>query len=828
MGNMTVSGGPTDPAPGESDRSHQYGQSGDEPPTRPLRGDEPVTLPLSGSEPPTRPLKTEPGKPSKLKVKPVPPPKPEGPWTQRLRWWISNHKILSAAIALVLVLTGLGGVYVGYLFSSVPTPEELSLPEATTVYYADGSTPMAKLGSENRTLLSYDQMNDAVREAIVAAEDQTFWTNEGIDFKGVLRAAWNNFTGGELQGASTITQQYARVAADLSGVTYSRKLKEAVMAWKLTDKYDKKQILEFYLNTVPFGRGAYGIEAAAQAYLGKTANRNAPAAQQVTMAEAMVLVSMVKQPNPNPDNPDGEPGYDPTRSELALENSKGRWEYVRQGLVATNALTPAEAAALVYPDTVVPWDPAAHTSGLDAPTGLVVSHALSELRQTDQFKNKKNEYIQNGGFRIITTIDPRAQAAAQKAADIRQDGTPAALRGQPANWRAALVAVEPGTGRVLAYYGGENGTGADYAGWYFEEDGTAVGFGQHPPGSSFKVYDLAEALRQNISLESEWDAPASKEFPKSGRVNGSPAGPVRNAASAACQPTCTLIEATVASLNVPFFDLTEHLGTANVIESAEKAGIDSMWANVPGQATPVRTDLRGKSGRDLAPLFSTEVGIGQYGITPLDHANGMATFAAGGKRAQAHFVKVVMKGEDEVYKEPLTQTEIGLDQKQIDMLDYTLHQVPTAHFSDDWDAAGKTGTWQFGKSEIQNAHVWMVGYTRALAAAVWVGTNDGGPLITRTGSPQVFGSTYAGPIWQQFMRDATNAMDFDEGLRKFNAPELTASPSPSPSESPEPSEEPSPSVEPSPEPSVSPSPLPSISPSPLPPVSPSAGPPPPP
>ncbi len=778
-GNMTVTGGPSDPAPDELRRSVQYGQSGDEPPTRPIHGE----------EPPTRPLKA--GKAQAIK--------PEGPWFQRFRWWVGRHKILSGAIALLLVLTGLGGVYGGYLFASVPTPEELSLPEATTVYYADGSTPMAKLGSENRTLLTYDEMNDAVREAIVAAEDQTFWTNEGIDFKGVLRAAWNNFTGGELQGASTITQQYARVAADLSGVTYSRKLKEAMMAWKLSDKYDKKQILEFYLNTVPFGRGAYGIEAAAQAYLGKTANRNAPAAQQVTMAEAMVLVAMVKQPNPNPDNPDGEPGYDPTRSELALENSKGRWEYVRQGLVATGALSPADAAALVYPNTVVSWDPAAHTSGMDAPTGLVVSHALSELRQTDQFKNKTNEYIQNGGFRIITTIDPRAQAAAQKAADIRQDGTPAALRGQPANWRAALVAVEPGTGRVLAYYGGENGIGADYAGWYFEEDGTAVGFGQHPPGSTFKVYDLAEALRQNISFESVWDAPATKEFPKSGRVNGSPAGPVRNAASAACQPSCTLIEATVASLNVPFFDLTEHLGTANVIESAAKAGIDSMWANVPGQSSPVRTDLRGKSGRDLAPMFSTEVGIGQYGITVLDHANGMATFAAGGKRAQAHFVKAVMKGEDQVYGETLTQTEIGLDGKQIDMLDYTLNQVPTGHFSDDWDSAGKTGTWQAGESETQNAHVWMVGYTRALAAAVWVGTNDGAPLITLTGSSQVFGSTHAGPIWQQFMRDATDAMNFDEGLRKFNAPVLTASPSPSPSESPEPEPSVEPSVEPSPE-----------------------------
>jgi len=230
-----------------------------------------------------------------------------------LREWVARRRILVSIVATALVLAGTGVAVGGYYFDSVPTPEQLDLPASTTVYYADGTTPMAKLGSENRTLLSYADMNDAVRESIVAAEDQSFWTNEGVDFSSVMRAAWNNVSGGDTQGASTITQQYARVAAKLQGVTYSRKLREAVMAWKLSNKYDKEHILEFYLNTVPFGRGAYGIEAAAQAYLGKTANRNAPADQQVTMAEAMLLVAMVKQPEPNPANPDGEPGYDPTR-----------------------------------------------------------------------------------------------------------------------------------------------------------------------------------------------------------------------------------------------------------------------------------------------------------------------------------------------------------------------------------------------------------------------------------------------------------------------------------------------------------------------------------
>lgn len=686
-----------------------------------------------------------------------------------------------AVVAVILLLSGFGVAAGGYYFDSVLTPAELTLPQATTVYFADGKTPMAKLGSEDRTLLKFSEMNEAVKISIVAAEDQTFWSNEGIDFRGVLRAAWNNVTGGDTQGASTITQQYARVAAKLQGVTYSRKLREAVIAWKLADNYSKDQILEFYLNTVPFGRGAYGIEAAAQSYLGKTANSNAPAQQQVTLAEAMVLVSMVKQPEPNPDDPEGSPGYDPTRGPVALQNSKDRWNYVRGGLVKTGAITQAEANSLQYPNTVKPYDPDARQSGLDLPTGLAVSHALSELRQTDAFRDKPKGYLQDGGFRIITTIDKRAQDAAEAAADITRATAPADLRGQPANWQAALVAVEPGTGRVLAYYGGNSGTGADYAGWYTTEDGRAVGFGSHPPGSSFKVYDLVEALHQNISLQTHFDSPASKEFPASGRTKASAAGPVRNASTADCQPSCSLVDATVASLNVPFFDLTEKLGVGKVIEMAAKAGIDYMWANVEGQPAPVRTDLRGKPGSELAPKFSTEVGIGQYGVTVMDHANGLATLAANGKRAQAHFVRSVEHDGEQVYGENLNQSDIGLTQDQINELDAALKQVPSGDFSKDWDAAGKTGTWQAGTSTTQNAHTWMVGYTRAIATAVWVGTTDGKALVTKNNRSDVYGYNYPAPIWRQFMTAVTKAMAFDKALARFDKPKVIETPTPTPS-----------------------------------------------
>src|SRR5262249_28489384 len=196
----------------------------------------------------------------------------------------------------MLIATGVA--IAAYYVDTIPTPAQLALPESTTVYFADGVTPMARLGSVNRTILSYEEMNDAVRHAIVAAEDRTFWSNSGVDLSSVARAAWNNVTGGPLQGASTITQQYVRLAAGLTGISYARKTREAILAWKMDHSYSKEKILEFYLDAVPFGRGAYGIEAAAQTFFGKTARRDAPVAAQITVSEAMVLASLVKQSEP--------------------------------------------------------------------------------------------------------------------------------------------------------------------------------------------------------------------------------------------------------------------------------------------------------------------------------------------------------------------------------------------------------------------------------------------------------------------------------------------------------------------------------------------------
>lgn len=690
-----------------------------------------------------------------------------------------RRTVLMAAFAVLLMLTGVGVVGATYFVESVPTPDQLPLPESTTVYYSDGKTVMARLGSENRTNLDFDEMNDPVKDAAVAAEDRTFWTNEGVDLSAVMRAAWNNFTGGDggRQGGSTIAQQYARAILDSREVTYSRKLREAVVAWKLTDEYSKETILEFYLNTVPFGRGAYGIEAAAQAYFGKTANKNAKPERQITVSEAAMLVANIKQPEPNPDNAIELPGYDPKRTKSeqqnakALANSTDRWGYVLDGLVELGKLTPEDRAALVYPlESLKPYVPA--SAGLDRPTGLVVEHALSELAQSPVFRGKSWDFIRNNGFQIITTVHKGAQDAAVRAADKFVKSSPMYI--QSRKYQAALVAIQPGTGRVLAYFGGHDGAGADYAGWYRDEDGDPKGHGRYPPGSSSKVYTLAAALRDGISLNSWWDSSSPHEFPP--RRVGSKA--IRNASTCTREygepnGPCTLLGSTVNSLNVPFYAVTEAIGSAKVVEMARDAGIRSMW-------TDDRTRIDFTSETDIAAqgreYFDTEVGFGQYPLTVLDHANGLATFAADGLRAEAHFVMRVVKGKDVVYGEtlPTDNQPRVLNEPQIRDLTYALSRTSAANLGNGWDSAGKTGTWQYARSASENAHGWMVGFTKKLAAAVWVGNEkDEGPVRLKNGS-KLFGANLPAAIWQQFMVEATQKMGLkNDASARFGRPAWT-------------------------------------------------------
>jgi membrane peptidoglycan carboxypeptidase len=710
-----------------------------------------------------------------------------------------RRNMLIAGFAVFIMLTGAGVVGGTFFIDTVQADGELSFPETTTVYYNDGSL-LAKLGEVTRYPLKYDEMNDAVTQSIVASEDGSFWENEGISVSGIMRAAWNNFSGGDQQGGSTITQQYARVAFDLSGETYSRKLREAVLAWKIDDQLSKKQILEYYLNSVPFGRQTYGIEAAAQSFLGKTAKKTAPPEQQVTKAEAMALVLMVKQPNPNPDDPKGQPGYDPTYSPEAEKLSRDRWDYVRGQMREMKYLTAEEDAALKYPkESFKPYNPDVG-NGMEKPAGLVVNHVFSELVHSEsQFKGKSWKSIKEGGYKIYTTLHPGAQQAAEAAADETVGGS--FMNGQPANLQAALVAVEPGTGRVLAYFGGHDGKGSDYGGFYYDEKGDATGVGRYPPGSSFKVYTLAAALKNGVSLKSYWQWTPHDQPGRTGKNQ------IRNASSCPSDPgkttqVCSLLDSTTASLNVPYYELTVSVKPARVLEMARDAGVDYMWTD-----DRVRQELY--KTREMSTMtpgkFDIILGIGQYPISVTDHANGLATFAAGGLRAQAHFVAKVMDGDRIVYGETLpkpNQPRI-LNQQQINDLTYALSKVGSAKLKTNigWDTAGKTGTWEYNGRTDQNAHAWMVGFTKKIATAVWVGNEKDEQAIKDKSNSTIWGSGIPASIWQKFMIDAMKAMNPKKENTKFNPPNFIGNENPEYSR-PSPAG-PAPTEQPAPQPGVS-------------------------
>ena len=413
----------------------------------------------------------------------------------------------------------------------------------------------------------------------------------------------------------------------------------------------------------------------------------------------------------------------------------------------TTPILPAQAGptTIYYSDgtTVLSRLDSSSDNGLATPVGLVVNHVLDELSHADgsPLRGHSWESIANGGYAITTTIDQRAQQVLEQATDETVDSS--TMYGQPRTMQAAGAVVEPATGRVLAYFGGHDGLGNDYAGFYVNEKGEATGVGRYPPGASFMVYTLAAALKAGYSLNSHW---LWTPHDQPGRTG---ANQIRNASrclSSLSGGTCSLLESIVSSLNVPLYDVTVSVGPGRVLDMARNAGIDTMWTD-----DRTRVDLRAVDANQLVPSrFDTILGIGQYPVTVLDQANAMATFAAGGLRAQAHFVRTVTAAGDVVYAETLPDPDQPrlLNAAQLADLSYALSQSAVGT-----GVALKTGTWEYQQDPNQNAHAWSIGYTSTLATAIWVGNKqEEQPLLNRDGGI-VWGSGLPTAILRRVVTD---------------------------------------------------------------------------
>ncbi|WP_439956077.1 transglycosylase domain-containing protein, partial [Nocardia yamanashiensis] len=605
---------------------------------------------------------------------------------------------------IVYVGSGLGIIGLSALFLiaystvNVPRPGDLKTNQVATIFMSDGSSVLSKVvpPEGNRTDVTIDQIPPHVRNAVIAAEDRDFYTNPGFSMKGFGRAFWDNLTGKESAGGgSTITQQYVKNAMVGNERTLTRKLRELVISAKMAKQWSKDEILTAYLNTIYFGRGAYGINAAAKAYFGKTVS-------ELSVSEGAVLAATIQQPS----------NLDPEKNPKGAQE---RWKYVVQGMKDGGNLSATDAAALQYPQVIPAADAQADKTLDSGPEGLIKTQVLKELTEAGISEHELN----TEGLQIYTTIDPKAQQAAI-------DAVAKNMQGEPEKLRTAVAAVDPKTGAVRAYYGGSDGQGYDFAN---------AGL---PPGSSFKVFGLAENLELGKPLSTLYDSsPVTVNGIKITNVEGEQCG------------MCTISEALKRSLNTSFYRMMLDMpgnGPQKIADMAHKLGIPET---IPGVGkTLTEPDGSGPNNG---------VVLGQYQVRPLDMASAYATLAASGVYHKPHFVTKVVTSDGTVL---LDRGEVAGEQRVSAAVadNVTDAMKPIAAWSRNHQLAGgrlsatKTGTNQLGDTG-ENRDSWMVGYTPSLATAVWIGTEQGEKLRNASGG-MIYGSGLPADIWKDTMDGA--------------------------------------------------------------------------
>ncbi|MFI6362964.1 transglycosylase domain-containing protein [Nocardia sp. NPDC050630] len=647
-----------------------------------------------------------PGTTKSPRPQPTPSSRPQRTRGERFR------RLLLALFIIFVAVPSLLFVLV-YWSAEIPDPDSVQTNQIATILASDETSVIAKVvpPDGNRIPVPLSDVPKPVRDAVLSAEDRNFYTNPGYSISGFLRAARNNVLGKEdAGGGSTITQQYVKNAFLGSERTLTRKMRELIIASKMARQWSKEDILAAYLNTIYYGRGAYGISAAAKAYF----NKPVP---ELTLAEGTVLASVIRMPSI----------LDP---ETHLPELTTRWKYVLDGMVEMGALAPGTRDATVFPQ-IVPITEIPDVNAARGPEGLIRSQVLRELRDSGISEHELN----TGALRITTTIDAKAQQAALDAIHDRLDPQPPELRG-------AVVSIDPRSGAVRAYYGGADGIGFDFA--------------QAPlqTGSAFKVFAVIAALQQSIPLNRMLDSsPVTDHGTKITNVEGESCG------------KCTMAEALKRSLNTSFYRLTMSMsnGPEAIAEAAHQAGIPE---EIPGVAGKTLTE---DGGRPLNGIV-----LGQYLVRPIDMASAYATIANSGVYHQPYFVQRVVAGDGRVLLdrgEPGHQVgkQPPRGQQRIPrgIADSTAAaMIPIAAYSNGHSLSGgrpsaaKTGTTQLGESE-ENKDAWMIGFTPSLSTAVWVGTEQSQPIETARGS-DIYGSGLPADIWKQVMDGALDGTPIEQ------------------------------------------------------------------
>ncbi len=632
-----------------------------------------------------------------------------------------------AAIILAVLLLGLISFVFG-LFVSVasdlPSLERFSeFKNASSSQLLDDlGHPIGVLSEKNRVILTAGEIPHLVKDSVISIEDKRFYSNSGVDIRGIARAFVQDILHkGSVQGASTIEQQLIKnFLRAQSHRTIFEKLKEAALAYQLAHKWSKDKIITAYLNTVYFGNGAYGIEAAAQTYFGRDVNHlgcgtpnHEYCVSQLQPWEAALLAGIIQ--NPSAYNPATHPAAALERRNTVLQNM------LEQGYITRPVYNQSIKEALPPPREIQPPE-VQSVEGVDA--GYFNSWVQQQV-----IERYGAGRAYDGGLKIRTTLDLSLQRTAEQAVN-----NYLAYTGGPT---ASLVAIENSTGEVRAMVGGRN---------YNESAFNLATEGERQPGSSFKAFDLAAALQDGISPYSVWASRA-----KTLEYRG-PNGPERFVVhndEAAYSGSNTLTGATAFSDNSIYAEVGLKVGTARIATLAHRMGI----------TTPLSTNA------------AMTIGGLTVGVTPIDMAHAYETIAHGGDRVSGSMAlggapvgiqEVVSGGRalPDGHKRDINHVELHrvlppeVAQTETQMLETVIQYGTGKAAAIGQFAAGKTGT----TSNYGDA--WFVGWDSKYTVAVWVGYPDKlVPMLTDFGGNPVMGGTYPALIWHDFM---TGALQIDK------------------------------------------------------------------
>jgi penicillin-binding protein 1A len=601
-----------------------------------------------------------------------------------------------ALVVLLLTLPALSAC------SSLPNLDKLlanaqAQAQTTFVYAADGSLITTLHAEQDRQVVALGDVPLQVRNAVIAIEDARFYEHPGIDYRSVARAFTANAKAGKIvEGGSTITQQLVKNTLVGTERTFKRKVQEAILAFQLEQKLTKDQILERYLNTVYFGRGSYGIEAAAKTFFGRHA-------KQLTLTQGALLAGMIASPSL----------YDP---ETAPKSALARRNFVMKRMIDEKMITAKQdAAARKQPLGLHPqaeFAPYPDAYFLDYVKQRIFDGA-DEFKMLGSTKTDRINAVFKGGLRIYTTIDPHLQQVAEQ---VSKKTLP--YKSDP---YTAFVGLDPNTGNILSMVGGRN---------FFDPKDPYAKLNlavkaQRQPGSSFKPFTLAAALERGISLKSIWRG-GSRVFL---RLPGGEVWNPGNYEGINFGSSLSLLQATADSINVVFAQVVLKIGPQAVVEMAHRLGITS----------------------NIQPNYA--IALGSEVVNPLEMAGAYSTFANGGYRVDpAPITKITDASGKVLYEHKVVKKRV-LNPAVAALVDQALQAVMTQgtgrHIQLGRPAGGKTGT----SEEYHDA--WFAGFTPQLVGIRWVGFPKGEiamrPPRTRI---TVFGSSWPGHMWQSWMLEA--------------------------------------------------------------------------